>query len=169
MLQDEIAVRVPRLVPLLSAALLSALIPLRAAEAWGPSAMCQAEPESLAAGSFAVCDGTTVVLPPVPLLAPAYADLPDFGAMRRARRHLEADRALSALTALRALEGDFPRIADHIALLRGEAALRAERPELALASYTAAERSIDSTVRLRARVGRVRSLLPSIARRPRPS
>ncbi len=156
MLQDEMAVR-PRLPILLLVALSCAAFPLRAARAWEAAPMCFAEPEALWSEAYSACGVTDMHLPAPPLARDEEA--PDATAMIRARRHLAEGHYHAAITALNGLEAHFPLIADHIALLRGEAAFRARLYDMALAAYDGALRSVDGAVRLRARVGHLRAQL----------
>lgn len=154
---DEKAVRHSRLPITLTTALFCALVPLRVAEAWGAPPMCLAEPEALWSDAYRACGVNEMQLPAAPLAL--YHEAPDVTAMSRARRHLAEGDFQEAIDALSGIEAHFPRIADHIALLRAEAAFGGQMHDIALAAYGAALRSEDGTVRLRARVGRVRTLL----------
>ncbi len=149
--------RPSRLLPTLTVAIAAALAPWRPASAWEAPPMCHAEPEALWSEAYNAC-GVPEAQLPTPYLG-GDRRAADATAMTRARRHLEAGHYHAAITALNGLEAHYPRIADHIALLRGEAAFRARMHDMALAAYDAARRSVDGTVRLRARVGRVRTLL----------
>ncbi|MBC7172705.1 MAG: tetratricopeptide repeat protein, partial [Polyangiaceae bacterium] len=155
MLQDE-TVRPSRLPFLLQVAILVAFLPPRTAEAWEPMQMCEVEPASLWLTTYNAC-GVPLMQLPAPLLETRGADTRDPTAMSRARRHFEAGNYHAAIMALNGLEAQFPRVADHIALLRSEAASRAGMYDMALAAAEAATRSIDGTVRLRARVEHLRA------------
>ena len=93
---------------------------------------------------------------------PAVGEVDDETARRalaRARQLAEDGAPVQALIALDLVDEAFPLVADRTALMRGDLLLEAERPDDALEVFESALDSPDSTVRARARVGRVRALI----------
>ena len=81
-------------------------------------------------------------------------------ALLEVRRLERAGRPLEALLHLRIVEGEFPRIADHLALIRGDLLLQGGRTTQACEAFTrAVETSIDGSLRARGRVALARCLM----------
>ncbi len=68
-------------------------------------------------------------------------------------------RSGAALALLETTERSYPRIADRVALARGQLLLREGKYQEAKPAFDAAKKSVDSTVRLEAQVGSVRALI----------
>jgi soluble lytic murein transglycosylase len=98
-----------------------------------------------------------------PILPATDGGRPRSDSLRHALALASEGKHGEALLALDVVETEFPRIADRVALLRGELLLSLGRPADAVASFETARASIDSAVAARARIGRVRSLMRSDA------
>lgn len=79
--------------------------------------------------------------------------------LQRVHALSQAGRAADALPHLSVLEEAFPRIADRLALLRGDLLVEAGQAREACAAFRVAVDSPDSTVRMHGRVGAVRCLI----------
>src|SRR5690606_6392521 len=121
----------PRHIAPFALALLSALVPTRAAEAWDDGGVCVSEPVALWSSAY-TCGGSPY-LPPAPLrITPETPAVADAALLGRARQVAEMGRVDAALELLEAAEIAYPEVYDHIALLRGDLSTAAGRADLAL-------------------------------------
>jgi len=111
------------------------------------------------------CDGASLGLSPDAFSTePAELSADDARrALARARSLGAAGRVEEAELAFDLVEAALPRLADRIALERGDVLL-AHEPERAERAYESAANSVDGTVRVRARVGVVRAAITRGAR-----
>jgi soluble lytic murein transglycosylase len=147
----------------------------RVAQAWTDAPLCDF-PHGSSYAQEDVEDALGMCAPTVPHLvrtstfdtcsdasgraAPEDAALLATDALARARRLDRAGQYEEALLNLRVVEATLPRIADHIAFMRGELHERNNDFVRAAVAYSdAVEQSPDIELRARARVGHVRSLL----------
>ncbi|MFW6049898.1 MAG: transglycosylase SLT domain-containing protein [Myxococcota bacterium] len=82
-------------------------------------------------------------------------------AYRKALRLAERGEAARALLQLQVIELTYPHLADRVALRQAELWLEAGKPQAASEAFARAVASPDSTIRARARVGRVRCRIAS--------
>ncbi len=85
-------------------------------------------------------------------------------AYRLAKELMSTNRYAEAALHFGVVGVHLPRLADHMSVFRADALFAAEHPTAALQAYREALESVDSTVRVLARVGRVRSLMKIGAR-----
>ncbi len=145
---------------ILTLVLLGLSLPVRA---WSGEPLCALEPAPLLSMPL-----SSEAPHPAPMCMPVLRDptgARDLGPATaretwRVFRELGASDPEAALLRIPLLEAALPRLADVFALHRGDLLLRLARPQRAEAAYRVAfERSIDSEVLVRARVGRVRALI----------